>query len=242
MPRLSVLTSALVGIVAASTLAVGSLRADEPATRQQNQAARPAAGEQDPLAEYFAAKLLLANKAEIALSKIAEQRSQNAEVKQLAAMLIRDHEKLDQQIAQLAPQAAAKFAARTGRRTTETPEQIRTSEQTRTGAREQAAGENSAHGVLTRLCQIEHKACDIHTEHCKAMLERYQGQDFDMAYLGMQIGAHTWLLSELEAIGNVGNSEFQALVTEARQSVEQHLTKAKQLAQKLEDDRGRASS
>jgi predicted outer membrane protein len=202
------------------------------------------------LTEYFADQLMLANHGEIELAKIAQERSTNNEVKQFAKMLIDDHMQLDAKLKQVAPKAAEKFAERRrvatelGARIArnirdrvneraidrETPTADRV--QTRTAARE--AGELDA---FTRLCQINHAAARNHQELSKQLLEKYQGQDFDMAFLGMQIGAHGWLLSELQALQGVGTPEFQEIVTSATQSVQHHLEQAKALSKKFEDDR-----
>jgi predicted outer membrane protein len=201
------------------------------------------------LTEYFADQLMLANHSEIELAKIAQERSTNNEVKQFAKMLIDDHTQLDAKLKQAAPKAAETFAEnrrvatdlgriarnireRVSDRVTdrETPAVDRV--QTRTAARE--LGEQLA---LTRLCQINHAAARNHQELSKRLLEKYQGQDFDMAFLGMQIGAHGWLLSELQALNGVGTPEFQEIVGSATQSVQHHLEQAKALSKKLEGDR-----
>lgn len=202
------------------------------------------------LTEYFSDQLMLANHSEIELAKIAAERSTNNEVKQFAKMLIEDHTQLDAKLKQVAPKAAENFAdrrrvatelgARIARNIRdrvsdrandrETPADDRV--QTRTAARE--AGE---HDAFTRLCQINHAAVRNHLELSKQLLEKYQGQDFDMAFLGMQIGAHGWLLSELQALEGVGTPEFQEIVTSATQSVQHHLEQAKTLSKKFEDDR-----
>jgi|GEM_PF-1204883 len=207
------------------------------------------------LTDYFADQLMLANQSEIELSQIATQKSTNQEVKQFAEKLIQDHQELDEKQKQLVPDAAARFAERRraggrlvdrladrldaersadrpaadraiDRSASERPAQIRT-----------AARDAAAHDTLTKLCMINHKACEAHRQMSKQMLEGYEGQDFDMAFLGMQIGQHAWMLSELQALDGVGTPEFQEVVVQARQHVEQHLQQAKTLAKKFEDDR-----
>jgi putative membrane protein len=198
------------------------------------------------LTEYFADQLMLGNQGEIELSKIAEERSTNNDVKQLAKMLIDDHTQLDAKLKQIAPKTAASFAerrraagelaARIGRnirdRVTDRAIPPEDRVQTQTSARE--AGE---HDAFTRLCQINHNAARNHQDASKRLLEQYKGQDFDMAFLGMQIGSHTWLLSELQALHGVGTPEFQEIVASATQSVEHHLQQAKDLSKKLESNR-----
>lgn len=217
-------------------------------------------GQEQQLTNYFADKLMLANQAEIEASQLAAQKSSNEEVKQFAESLIKDHQQLDEKLKQLAPEAAASFAqhggrARDGRLAERLAGRLEENRGDRPAAEARgerpaadargdrptqirtAARDMIAHEMLTKLCKINHEACQNHREMCKQMLEQYQGQDFDMAFLGMQIGQHAALLSELKAIHNVGTPEFQQLVDHTTQKVEQHLQQAKTLAKKLEDDR-----
>lgn len=223
-------------------------RATQPAQREAPPADARAVRNLDAqqLTEYFADQLMLCNEGEIALSKIAEERSKNNDVKQLAKMLIDDHTQLDAKLKQIAPKAAENFAerrrmagdlaARIGKsirdRVNDRAIPAEDRVQIRTAARE--AGE---HDAFTKLCQINHNAARNHQDASKRLLEQYTGQDFDMAFLGMQIGSHTWLLSELQALHGVGTPEFQEIVTSATQSVEHHLQQAKDLAKKLEGNR-----
>ena len=202
-----------------------TIQEDRPARQEQ------AHQEQSPqqvsqLAAYFADKILLANHCEKEISKIAQERSQNAEVRQFAQTLIDDHMQLDQQLSQIAPQAVARFAEHNQARAAGEPFQVRTS-----------AVERAEHEVLTQLCAINHRAAANNLKLSKQMLEQYQGQDFDMAFLGMQIGGHAWLLSELQALEGVGSNEFQQLVASTTKQVEEHLKQAQALSKKFEDDR-----
>lgn len=116
-----------------------------------------------------------------------------------------------------------------GRAAGQQPAQVRTS-----------AEERAEHDVLTRLCAINHRAAEKNLAISKQMLEQYQGQDFDMAFLGMQIGGHAWLLSELESLEGIGSPEFQKLVASTTKTVQEHLAHAKALSKKFEDDRRNA--
>ncbi|WP_237226544.1 hypothetical protein [Rubinisphaera sp. JC750] len=92
--------------------------------------------------------------------------------------------------------------------------------------------------ALKQICKIEKEAAQNYLDRTQQMLERYNGQDFDMAFLGFQIGSHTWALSELNAMQGVGDEEFQKVVADAKQKMEQHLKQAKQLSKKYEDKEG----
>ncbi len=199
---------------------LGQAQQEQPSRQVQ----QPAQSEQ--LAAYFVDKLLLANHSEKELSKIATERSQNPEIKQFAQTLIDDHTQFDEQLAQIAPQAVARFAEHDRARATGEPAQVRTS-----------ARERADHDLLTQLCAINHRAAANNLAMSKQMLETYQGKDFDMAFLGMQIGGHAWLLSELKALDGVGSSEFQQLVASTSKQVKEHLKQAEEIKRKYEDER-----
>jgi predicted outer membrane protein len=71
--------------------------------RTNYRAAQAAAGRQNSPVDHFLANCLLGqNKAEIELSQIALQKSENAEVKQFAQKMIQDHQKMIEQLQPLA--------------------------------------------------------------------------------------------------------------------------------------------
>ncbi len=229
MPTLSVasrtfaLATALTLLVAASAVA----------QQEQNDRAQQGDTNAEQLTEYFADKLMLFDRSECELSQIAAQQATSPLVKQYAQSLIQDHSDLDEQIAKLSPETADRFADHDGQaRDEDRPRQ------TRTAARE----DSGEHAVLTELCMINHRTADSELARSKKMLDEYEGEDFDMAYLGMQIGGHTWLLSELEAIQNVGTPQFQKLVADATKIAKEHLEKAQELTEQLEHNHTKASS
>ncbi len=91
--------------------------------------------------------------------------------------------------------------------------------------------------LAKQLCKFGEQACDNALKMTKEMLGSYEGQDFNMAFLGQQCVAHTMMLAELKAIESVGPQELKQIASRAAGKVQQHLDKAKSIAQKLEDDR-----
>jgi hypothetical protein len=130
-----------------------------------------------------------------------------------------EHAQLNVRLKKISPKTAQAFEVAVN-----APVQTRTSD----------TGE---HAILTRLCMNNHRAADAQLTRARIMLDQYQGQDFDMAYLGLQVASHSWLLSELEAIVGSGTEEFQAVVRDAAEHVRHHLEQALALSNKLEDDR-----
>ncbi|MFG0265921.1 MAG: DUF4142 domain-containing protein [Rhodopirellula sp. JB055] len=158
---------------------------------------------QPTVTQAIVQKLQKANENEIELAKMAMQKTDHDELKQLTQTIVRDHEAINQKLRQF-------------------------SKQNQVGSQGQR--------VPAQLCQIAEQACDNAMKMTKDMLTRYEGQDFQMAFLGQQCVAHTMMLAELKAIESTGPQELQPIAQEAISKVEKHLEKAKQLAKKLEDD------
>jgi predicted outer membrane protein len=80
--------------------------------RTNYRAAQAAGGSQNSVVDQFLAACLLGqNKAEVELSKLALQKSENAEVKQFAQKMIQDHQKMIEQLQPLAATHGANRAA-----------------------------------------------------------------------------------------------------------------------------------
>ncbi|EMI22902.1 putative secreted protein [Rhodopirellula maiorica SM1] len=187
-------------------------------------------------------KLIKANEAEIEIAKLAQQKSDNQQVKRLAQTMIQDHQALNQTLQQHAGQQQQGGQQHTGStaagqahtdRNTIAGNQPATRSDLQGDRTTQFAGKT----VPRELCQISEQACDNALKMTKEMLGNYEGQDFNMAFLGQQTVAHTMLLAELRAIESMGPQELQPIVQQASNKVSMHLEKTKQLAKQLEDDR-----
>jgi predicted outer membrane protein len=70
-------------------------------------------------------------------------------------------------------------------------------------------------------------------------LGQKQGAEFDKAYIGQQIAAHTNMLAELQAAQQfASNSQLQPLLQQATQMTEHHLTQARTIMDQLEQASG----
>ncbi len=221
---------------------------------QRYEARRAADGarEQGPtVREALVMKLQKANQTEIELAKMASEKTDNDQVKQLTQTIIQDHQALQQKLSQLdknasnqtrSGQGGAVTTSQPGAQTTRgntQGQQNRQVQGTTQGNQAFAGNQQSMQQarVPQQLCDIAEKACENAREMTMEMLSKYEGQDFNMAFLGQQIMAHTAMLAELKAIQSVGPEDLQSIAQEAITKTEQHLDKAKQLAKKLEDDR-----
>lgn len=83
------------------------------------------------------------------------------------------------------------------------------------------------------LVALTDQSCDNELQLTKKMLEKHEGDNFEMAYIGQQIVAHTCMLAQLQALKDSGPQELQQLATQGEQTTRQHLDKAMKIAEEL---------
>ncbi len=199
-------------------------------TGQQRKTAQTEAGTDPLVTQYLAGTLMLMNHCTIQMSDMAEQRSESKEVKQFAQMLSQHHQQLNEELRRLAPEVADLTMLKEGEQRTAAFR----GKQTSGDSDPQHSGDAA---LVTRLLEIDRQATQNYLKSSTQMLQQYEGQDFDMGFLGFQIGAHTWAQAELQACEGTGDDEFQQVIKRATENVEQHLQQARQLAKQFEDDR-----
>jgi predicted outer membrane protein len=88
------------------------------------------------------------------------------------------------------------------------------------------------------MIAFERDAAQRCLQMTREMLNEHQGHDFDMAYIGQQIVAHTQMLSKLEAAQNRVSPEFQEVIRKGVQSTNQHLKEARTISDTLASNQG----
>lgn len=240
--------------------------ADEPAQPGQPGRGLAIQGQPGQLDKYFVSCLRGANQGEITLSKLAEQRASNPEVKAFAQEMIKDHtdmlaklDRLNQEGARPAGAAASRTETRTETRRTETtppdadksprpdrnrdaavPPGARTDvrvDTTRGDVAVQAGG-----NLADQLEQVNH---EIH-ERCLASaqkeLSEKEGKEFDQCFMFMQVGAHQKMVDTLTVLKTRTTGELQQTIEGGLQTAQRHLEHAKQLAKKTDDNKSSATS
>lgn len=241
----------------ASIASVGTLHAQQTTNQGANQRDAAATTKRDdalenqnrqqhssvPLKQAILQKLQKSNEAEIELAKVAISRSENQQVQQFAKMLVEDHQACVQKLREMRGQQA------TGNRIGNDQQKTKDSTDNNPAAtnvprndvatnRVPSADNTAGHNLVPgQLIQIMDQACEHSLKMTKEMLEKYEGQDFAMAFLGQQCVAHTMMIGELKAIQSHGPEELKSMAEEAASKAQMHLDKAKELAKQLEDDR-----
>jgi predicted outer membrane protein len=82
-------------------------------------------------------------------------------------------------------------------------------------------------------------------QHCLSMtkqeLSQAQGEEFDKAYMGTQMGMHIGMLAKLKAAEGHVSGEFQQLIQQAQQTTMQHKQEAEQIKKELASASGGAT-
>ncbi|WP_164100666.1 DUF4142 domain-containing protein [Candidatus Laterigemmans baculatus] len=181
----------------------------------------------------LATLIALGNHMEIELGQLAAQKSNNEQVRQFAQKMVRAHTEYQQKLEPFNPQMAA--GNRNRQRLEAAGERQR---EARAERQQSAAGRplrGDGPGAQVALMPIIRDAAQRNLEMTKEMLSNYEGQDFDMGYLGQQIIAHTEMLAKLQAMQGKGTPEFQQVVEQGMEATQGHLEMAKSLARTFED-------
>jgi len=211
--------------------------------------------------QLVANKLLTANKGVVELSKMAVENANDDKVKEFAQTLVSEHESLCRDIEKLqaasghtkqADDSHANQSVKTRSTDGSSDDRATTAESTtdqassnpnranqqgqpanRQAANAQAGRSGHNQGIVGKLQMINDKASKKQLEMAKEMLKEHKGKDFDMAFVGMQVAAHTTAVAELSALEGVGSKEMQDVVNKAEEATSKHLKKAKDLANEL---------
>jgi len=263
----------IVTTVIASSALVGQQTQTPPRQQEgkrgvvQQPGQQPGMAETPTLSSILASKIMLENHCEIQIADLAAQRSTNPEVKQYAQMLANKHRELGESLKTMVPPELVTELANPmpmkndkAQRTVENNQESsrtqgnniagaadqRTDRQDRQARTETAGAGNrfDADHVLKHLCEIEKAAAMNNLQSVKEMLNSKSEKEFDMCFLGLQIVAHTQMISCLEAIQNAdthdmdgagaGQNSLASTIEKTLPSLREHLDKAQSLAKNLE--------
>ena len=214
------------------------------ATARPGAAGTTAAPAGDHLNQKIAVCLVLGNQEEVALAQMAQQHSQNEQVKKFAQQMIEHHQQAISKIEQAAPEvaslnlqlqggtegAAAASPNPTGVRPASAEEPVQST----------ASAANAGHDQrAVQLAQAVKQECLNLTQQ---ELAQQQGVEFDKAYIGQQVGAHIGMLAELRGSKNFATGQLQQVIGEGEQMTQKHLDEAKQIMSQLKDQQGSQSA
>jgi predicted outer membrane protein len=196
--------------------------------RQPGRRGRGAESVGDRFDSHVADCLILGNQEEVALLKFGMERTKSEKVKELAQSMIKDHEKAITELREFASPQHANDEL--------TADQGRTREALKVPA---DADKNQAEGGRNNLMAKMHQMAKRAHEQCLILsreeLAKYEGHEFDQAFLGQQLGAHIGMLAKLKAAQEETSGELSTWTGKAQETTKQH----KDHLEKLMNDLGK---
>jgi predicted outer membrane protein len=189
---------------------------------------------------FLATWVLTANNNEVALSQLAQQKAQNAEVKAFAQKMVSDHQGAAQKLQSFASGPGL------GKEPVGGPGDERISGTNPTGRPTEGAGQTPAgrpveassgnmdiSGKLDHVALLQEVGRQCLESH-RRELEQKQGLEFDRCYMGMAVGMHMAMNDLLTVFQNHASGELKIAFADAQRVVQQHLNEAKQISKRLE--------
>jgi putative membrane protein len=164
------------------------------------------------------------NQGEVALAEIAEQHASDKDVKQFAQQMVDEHTEFLQKLQRLTGVGGAKQAQDQANR-----------EQVQQPRQNQAPQGQFQQGL--DLIALKHQLGDQCRQSASRELERKEGAEFDMCYMGMQIGMHMQMLDTLKVMSRHASQELDQLIEEGEKTTESHLEHAKRIMASLDGHR-----
>jgi predicted outer membrane protein len=185
---------------------------------------------------HLAACLILGNEEEVALGRFASQRASGDLVKKFAQQMIDDHTKGTQQLRQFAPRGASLQLTSSNQKGSSSGSQGRNETSAAAPANESSSGAGAsaqaASGPEQQLLAVERDAKQQCLELTQKELGEKRGEEFDHAYLAQQMVGHVQMVSKLTAFEKHASPELQKIISEQRQTAQQHLDHIKQLKER----------
>lgn len=205
---------------------------------------------------FLADWLIIDNNNEIAMAELALQKADSDEVKQFAQKMIADHQKLNEQLMRFTgghaqreesaqrPNPATNDQNRQQAQTNAAPRANQAEPQRRTVARitdqGEIPGQNPAQGRNHGgMLGLKREIADQCLASAHKELDGKSGQEFDECYIGMQIGAHMYVVDAMTVFQRHASPELKQTIAAGEQTAQGHLQMAKKIMKQQSQDAGR---
>ena len=188
-------------------------------SRQAGQRGNRQAQAGDRFEAHVADCLILGNQEEIALLKFGMERTKNKEIKELAQSMIKDHEKAVSELRGFGSKEHANSELTADQSANKS---VATREARKVPADESGSQARAGGGLMVRLHDMARRS----HEHCLTLnreeLSKYEGHEFDQAFLGQQLGAHIGMLAKLKAAQEETSGELSQWTAKAQDTTKKH--------------------
>ena len=181
--------------------------------------------------------LMEENLAEIELGQLAAQRASDPAVKEFAQRMVKAHTDYWKKLSKFAKEPPPDLT-RSGPQTSPNQPNRQTANNTQNQTPKNENTVNRQVGFRghkhATMEEIGKRAGELKIQMTKDLLKKYQGHEFDMAYLGDQIAAHIDMLANLKAIEESTTGEFAKVVKEGAETTQGHLERAEALSRQAQ--------
>jgi len=205
-------------------------RANRQPGRRGNRAAQSGG---DRFESHVADCFILSNQEEIALLKFGVERTKSDKVKDLAQSMIKDHEKALSELREFASsqQEGAEVTANQAE-----SRDVATREARKVPADGDAQAQGGQNNMQAKMHRMAKKAHDECLALNKEELSKYEGHEFDQAFLGQQLGAHIGMLAKLKAAQEETSGELSQWTSKAQETTRKHKDHLNKLMNDLAKD------
>lgn len=192
----------------------------------------------------IAAVQLAEHRNEVELAKFAQQKSQNEQVRQFAAKMIKDHGEAVTKLEKIAGRLAGdqrdsadpsrgKDAPQRGVLPTDDPPS-KANVQVQAGREgvQVEVGGKAGHAALNWVTIHQQMAARC-LASAKRELASKEGAEFDRCYIGMQVFAHQKMIDSDQVFANYVSGEHRETVEECMKTAQEHLREAKSIMETL---------
>ncbi len=173
--------------------------------------------------ELIASMLLLGDEQEVALCKLAASNSKNDKVRQFAQSLAKEHADEDNPLRAFGARVEP-FGESVGRRM---PERLRPQD---ISGQPQLA--TRGQGGIDFL-EIDREIAQEGIDSAKRRWQNEDPQQADVAFVGMQIGTHRYMLDKQKVLRGYASPRLQAAIDKSTRATQSHLERAKDLMHEL---------
>jgi len=183
---------------------------------------------------------------EIEISKFAQSKLQSDEAKEFAERMVKDHEPGLKKLAHLAGHLVA--ADNSGAAAAELRRDDKKDDASRDERRDESPRPAPAAGpkvdVTVRVggpsgtldwVRVHRELAEGGLATMKEELQKKKSEEFDQCYMGSQIMAHTFMLSEIKVLRNYASSEFRNELDKTAEMAANHLKEAKRIMEEQRD-------
>ena len=181
----------------------------------------------------------IGNQEEVAIAKFAADKAQHKDVKEFAAMLVKDHQAFNEKLQKFAPEATQdgylmeKDATTVDgdRRTSKTKPKAPTSE---SGSIQQtSATKEASNGQSLDLVQLHRELAQECIQSAMMGMSHKDKSEFDECFIGYQIAMHAGMKNKLTVFERHVSEDLKQVLAAGRETTEMHMKKAEQIMKKL---------